>query len=125
MKRAFTVWLLAVASVAIVAGAGADTRLIEAVKAGNRQDVRTLLNQRADVNVRDVDGTTALHWAARTDDAEIAAALMRAGATANVANRYGITPLFLAATNGNAAIVEALLKSGADANAALPEGRLW
>ena len=117
------VWLLAVASAAIVSGAGADTRLLEAVKAGNRQTVRTLLNQHADANVREVDGTTALHWAARNDDAETAIALIRAGATANVANRYGVTPLFLAATNGNAALVETLLKSGADANAVLPEGQ--
>ena len=59
-------------SVATVTGAGADTRLLEAVKAGNGQTVRALLKQRADVNVREVDGTTALHWAARNNDAETA-----------------------------------------------------
>ena len=45
-----------------------------------RPAVRTLIQQRADVNAPEVDGTTALHWAARAGDAELVAALLRAGA---------------------------------------------
>jgi ankyrin repeat protein len=120
---AFVGWRFVVASVAIITAAGTDTRLLEAARAGNGQTVRALLKQRADANVREVDGTTALHWAVRNNDAETADALMRGGAAADVANRYGVTPLFLAAMNGNAVIVEALLKSGADASAVLPEGQ--
>jgi ankyrin repeat protein len=101
----------------------AETRLIEAVKAGNRAVALTLLRQRADVNAREADGTTALHWAVRGDDGEVVAALIRAGAAVNAANRYGVTPLFLAATNGNAAMVETLTRAGADPNAALPQGQ--
>ena len=84
--------------------------------------VRALLNQHADVNAPQVDGMTALHWAAYHDDVEIAGLLLRAGANVKAANRYGVTPLSLACTNGNGAMVELLLKAGADPNAALPGG---
>ena len=100
-----------------------DVRLIEAVKAGNVQGVRTLLAERVDVNARDADGTTALHWAVRDDAVDIVVSLIRAGASANVANRHGVTPLVLAATNGSAAVIDELMKAGADPNAAMPEGQ--
>jgi ankyrin repeat protein len=71
-----------------------------------------------DVNAREADGTTALHWAARADDADEVRRLLRAGAHADAVNRYGVTPLALAAANGNAAILELLIEAGADPNAA-------
>jgi ankyrin repeat protein len=96
--------------------------LVDAIKGRNHQAARALLDRHANVNAREADGTTSLHWAARTDDLEGVQLLLRAGADVNLANRYGVTPLMLAATNGNAAIADALLRAGADANAALPEG---
>jgi ankyrin repeat protein len=106
-----------------VTAAGGSTPLIDAVKAGNRDAIRALLKNRADVNVPEADGTTALHWAVRADDAETVRALLRAGSKANVANRNGITPLSLAALNGTRSIVEALIEAGADVNARLPQGQ--
>src|SRR5499425_2895620 len=82
----------------------------------NAAAVRTLIQQKADVNAPQPDGTTALHWAARWDDIEMAAALIRAGANANVANRDGATPMFLAAMNGSGPMIETLLKAGVDPN---------
>ena len=70
-----------------------------------------------DVNAREVDGTTALHWAVRADNAEETRRLLRAGARPDVTNRYGVTPLSLAAANGNAAILSLLIAAGADPNA--------
>jgi ankyrin repeat protein len=105
-----------------VFAAGADAKLAQAVKAGDTATVQSLLQQRVDVNAPEVDGTTALHWAARNDDADLVDRLIRAGANVKAANRYGITPLYLAAANGNAAILEKLLKAGADANAFVNEG---
>src|ERR1700733_5611272 len=123
MRRSLPTCLLAIACVVTVDGAGTDVRLIDAVKAGNRDVVRTLVHQSVDVNAREADGTPALHWAVRANDADMADSLIRAGAAANVANRYGVTPLLLAATNGSAALIDALLKAGADPRAALPEGQ--
>ena len=71
---------------------------------------------------RSPTASTALHWAAYTNDSEIADLLIRAGANAKATNRYGVTPLALASTNGNAAIIEALVKAGADPNLASAEG---
>jgi ankyrin repeat protein len=71
----------------------------------------------SDVNAREVDGTTALHWAVRADNTEETRRLLRAGARPDVSNRYGVTPLALAAANGNAAILSLLIAAGADPNA--------
>ena len=115
-------FLVPLLSVAGLAAPSADLRLVTAVKEKDKEAVRTLLRQRADVNARQADGATALHWAAHWDDLETADLLIRAGAQVNTANDYGATPLSVACTNGNAALVERLLTAGANPNAALPSG---
>ena len=118
-----TVFGLGMSAAAAAAGAAErDVPLVEAVKAADTAAVRALLEQRVDVNVAEVDGTTALHWAAYQGDLEVAQLLLRAGASADAPNRYAVTPLALACARGNAPIVEALLEAGADANTTLPEG---
>ncbi len=102
--------------------AGPDARLADAAKKMDRAAIRALLEQRSDVNAPQVDGTTALHWAAYQDDLETAQLLVRAGANVKAANRNGMTPLALACTNGNAAMIELLLKAGADPNSVFPGG---
>jgi ankyrin repeat protein len=91
----------------------------DAAMRGDRVAVRTALAQKADVNAPQVDGSTALHWAAERDDVEMADLLIRAGARATVATREGVTPLQLAAVNGSAAMITRLLKAGIDPNAPL------
>ncbi len=113
MALSAAVWL----SAAVVGAASAD--VADAAMRGNRDAVRALLQRKADVNAPQVDGTTALHWAARLDDLETADLLIRAGANPSAANREGATPLQLAALNGNAAMIEKLIAAGADANARL------
>jgi ankyrin repeat protein len=106
---------------ALSATAGAQT-LVDAVRNGNRQAVRSLLAQKADVNTPGVDGSTPLLLAVDADDRETALLLLAAGADARAANRYGVAPLTIAARNGNVALVEALIKAGADANSTTREG---
>ena len=84
--------------------------------------LQTLLKQKVDVNAPQPDGSTALHWAAQTDDLETADLLIGAGAQVGTANDYGITPLLLACQNGSAVMVEKLLKAGAKPNGAFPTG---
>jgi len=109
---------LTVAS-SVIIGAVADTRLADAAMQGDKAAVRTLLQQKADVNAPQGDGSTALHWAAYKDDVETAALLIKAGANVKAATRLGeMTPLFMAAKNGNAAMIDVLLKAGADPNTA-------
>lgn len=113
----------AAAALVVVAGTAAEAAdLIEAVRARDRAAVATLLAQGADVNARQPDGATALHWAVHRDDLDTVRQLLAAGGDAGAANDYGATPVWLAATNGNAAAVAALLDAGADPNAALESG---
>ena len=118
----FRRFIVVAAALAIPASAAAQSPLVAAVKAGDRPGVTALLKERADVNAREADGTTALYWAAEKNDLAIGAALIRAGADVKAASRYGITPLQVSCVNGNAGFVELLLKAGADANAATPAG---
>ncbi len=96
--------------------------LVEAVREGDREAVRSLLSESADVNAAQADGATALAWAVHRDDAQTVELLIDAGADTNAANVYGVTPLSLACTNRNALIVDKLLKAGANPNLAQDSG---
>src|SRR2546425_12928042 len=102
--------------------ASVKSPLADAAEKSDRAGVRTLLKQHADVNAPQVDGMTALHWAAYQDDLETAKLLLKAGANVKAENRYGVTPLSLACQNGNGELVESLLTAGADPNTTLHGG---
>ncbi|HLI82554.1 MAG TPA: ankyrin repeat domain-containing protein [Bryobacteraceae bacterium] len=99
--------------------AAARSELADAAERDDKSAARALLEKKADVNAPQVDGTTALHWAVRANDLELADILLRAGARAAAANQLGATPMQLAAMNGNAAMLERLIQAGADPNAPL------
>ena len=111
--------ILLVAGIALGAG---RSDVADAVMKGDKASLRTLLQQRADVNAAQIDGATALHWAVHRDDTEAVDLLLAAGADVKPANREGITPLYLASLYGNAAVVDRLLKAGADATQLAPNG---
>jgi ankyrin repeat protein len=104
---------------ASVLAAASGPSLTDAVKSGDREAVRALVKQPAQVNAAEPDGTTALHWAVRANDLDTVKLLLAAGANPNAANRYGVTPLSLAAQNSNPGIAAALLQAGADAQGPL------
>lgn len=96
--------------------------LADAVEKNETFQIQALLAKDLDVNKSQVDGMTALHWAAHHDSLELADKLLERGANASAQNRYGITPLYLACVNGNGQLVEKLLNSGADPNTAIRGG---
>jgi len=114
-------WLSIIGAVLLAAPA-AGASLADAMEQRDTAAVRRLLAAGADVNAAQVDGTTALHWAAYHEDAEATELLVRAGANAKAVNRYGVPPLTQACSNGNEAIVKMLLEAGADANTTLKGG---
>ena len=117
--------LVLVATLGASAAAGAsavDAQLIQAVKNGDATAVRALLGRGADVNARQGDGATALHWAAHLNDLETAGLLLRAGADVDAMNDLGVTPLWVATTAGSAAMVARLLEARGDPDIAPDTG---
>jgi ankyrin repeat protein len=114
----------------LLSGAGAgdvlaqapEPRLADAAERAAWADVRTLLARDEAVNVPQVDGMTALHWAVHHDEATVVEGLVRARADVNAATRYGVTPLSLACINGSAVVARVLLDAGAGPEVALPGG---
>jgi uncharacterized protein len=115
--------LIAVCSIVCAVTAQADPSLIAAAATKQRETALALIEKGADVRARDVDGTTALHWAAHHGDAELVERLIRAGADVGVANDYGATPMSEAAVTADTATLKLLLKAGADVNSPNPEGQ--
>src|SRR6187431_922823 len=94
---------LSILILAIAATAAAQERpaLLDAAKY-DRARLRALIQQKADVNIAEADGTTALHWAAYRDDADSVELLVHSGARVNAANDLGATPLWNASMNAGA-----------------------
>lgn len=101
----------------------AQAELADAAMQRDSGTVTRLLAEGFEVNARQNDGATALHWAAYHGDVDMARLLLQAGADPAAANRNGSTPMWLAANQGDAAMIAILLTAGADANEVLPLGR--
>jgi ankyrin repeat protein len=101
----------------------AATPVADFAKRGDRDSLRSLLREGADVNAAHGDGMSALHWAAEAGDAEMAAMLVAAGANVKSVTRVGhYTPLHIAARGGRAEVAAILLEAGASVNARTTPG---
>jgi len=117
LRPTFASALMALALAGPAFAATAD--VADAVMKRDGNATHALVQKKADVNIPQNDGTTALMWAARYDDLDTADFLIHAGAKVSAANRDGATPLQLASLNGSAQMIEKLIKAGADPNAPL------
>jgi uncharacterized protein len=117
MRRVLTVGV-ALAMTAWLGAAPSPASVADAAMKGDRDAVRALLKQGADVSAAKGDGMTALHFAAERGDAPMTEMLVYAGANVSAVTRIGqYTPLHLASRGGNAPVVQALLKAGASVSA--------
>jgi ankyrin repeat protein len=87
--------------------------LLDAVYEGDLQRVKSVLDQGADVNAKDIDGWTALMYASLNGYADIVKYLIDHGADINVKNKYGETALLLASKHDYQDIVALLESHGA------------
>lgn len=94
-----------------------DDDLINALASRNASRFKDLLARGANVNARNDDGDTPLHYAAIIGNKRIAVALVAKGADISAKNANGDTPLHDAVRGGNKGIVEALIAAGGDVNA--------
>ena len=86
-----------------------------AVKSGNLNQVKELLNQGVHVNSRNAHGWTPLHKAVLSGNLSVVQELLKRGAHVNPRTRNGTTPLYLATLwNRSPHIIHALLKAGAN-----------
>jgi ankyrin repeat protein len=118
--------LVGVIGIALTLSVGlnaAESLVADAAARGDREAVRSLIKQAADVNAAQGDGMTALHWAAMHGDLELAQMLIFAGANVRATTRLGTyTPLYLASQQGHGTVIQALVKAGADVKSGTPNG---
>lgn len=94
-----------------------NTPLIHGIKKSNTDFCLHLITKhKANVNIKNSDEDTALHWAANRRLINVCQALINAGADLNAENESGDTPLGVALKNNHIDICLALIDAGADLN---------
>lgn len=73
-----------------------------------------MLKYHADVDLRDFEGNTPLHYACWNGSVDICAALLKAGATVDVQDQAGRTPLYYSVQHKHPDIVQFLLENHSD-----------
>jgi len=94
-----------------------DISINQAIFDGNIEAVKQHLAAGTDVNAKDDNGWTPLHFAVYYGHKEIVELLITKGAEVNAKDNNGWTPLHLAAENGRKQVAELLIANGADVNA--------
>ncbi|MBN3301882.1 CFA54 protein, partial [Amia calva] len=89
----------------------------KAVQSEQECCVLSLLKHKADPNLADINGNTALHFAAFIPSIPLAGHLLRNGASINAKNKEGCSPLHLAVSENHLDMVSYLLSKVADINA--------
>lgn len=117
-------WVVAaVGTLALAGQVRAESALADRIQAGDREAALEMIRKRVDVNARQADGTTPLHWAVYKVDAELVKALLARGAKPNVVNHFGSSPLAEAVKIADLEIIRMLLKAGADVEAPNQDGQ--
>jgi uncharacterized protein len=101
----------------------ADVALVDAIRLGQRGFALQLIEQGADVNAAQADGTTPLHWATYKLDVPLVQALLARGAKPDAMNRYGASPIAEAVKAAQPVLVKLLLEAGSDVEAPNADGQ--
>ena len=87
------------------------TALHEAALNGHNEMVKTLIQAKCDLNVKNKYEITALHLAAWNGHNDVVKTLIQAKCDLDVKNKYGNTPLLNAATFGHNEVVKILIQA--------------
>jgi hypothetical protein len=100
------------------AGTPAAETLLQAAKVGDVAEVRKVVALGVNVDERDADGDTALHWAAGNGHVEVLQVLVvELGADKEAKTANGQTALHWAVVNGHMEVMRVLVELGADKDA--------
>mgnify|MGYP000364283700 CR=1 FL=1 len=80
--------------------------LLDAAKSGRNDVVKALLEKKVDIESKDGDGWTPLHFAACQGHDDVVQTLLENQADVNAKADYGSTPLYFAAQNGHTPVVK-------------------
>ena len=104
-----------------------EALLLHAAALGDNLEVcRFIVEDRADVDATNMNGSTAIHVAARKNYLALVKDLIEKDADLNLQENFnvgGYTPLMYAVENNNLAMAELLLRNDADPNIA--DSRMW
>lgn len=101
------------------------TLFLAACASGDYDEIDRLLRDcRVDINVSNVDGLTALHYACIDDNCELVRHLLQAGANVNAIDNEGWSVLHATASCGHVKVAEILLQFGADSSLVNVDGEL-
>lgn len=101
-----------------------EALLLESAYKSNIQGIQQALQSGADINTRDVNGRTCLHFCAGNGLNNLVRELAMKGAVLDQQDLLGFTPLHMAAGYKRSTCVRSLLDLGADANITANDGRL-
>lgn len=93
-----------------------NNNLLLAAYNNHINNAETLIKQGVDINFKNINGFTALMYAAQCGNEEIVQMLIDAGANVNIQDSIGDTALIYAANNSNETIVQMLIDAGIDVN---------
>ena len=100
-----------------------NKKLLEYSKKGDLSGVKQCVEHGADVNSKDNDGCTPLHWSSWNGYLDIVKYLIEQGVDVNCKSNNGSTPLHLSSRYGYLDIVKHLIENGADVNSKDNGGR--
>ena len=109
-----TAAILATLTLLSAAPAGEKNNLLDLIRKGDRAKAIAMINDDADIAVRNRYGDTPLHLATLKGHADIIRLLLQKGGEVNGLNIAMSTPLHLAASKGRAGAVRILMENGAD-----------
>ena len=89
-----------------------NTPLIKAAMFGNLECVQLLL-PKSHIDITDMCGRSALHWAVISGFTKVAVTLLNGGANINLPDRDGVRAIAMAAKGGHVSCVDLLLRKGA------------
>ena len=104
--------ILITIAAAVLVGCGPSVDIHEAAEAGNIEAAKQAIAAGTDVNTKNRNGVTPLHYAAWDAHKEIAELLITNGAEVNAKDKNGRTPLLYATVTGHKEIADLLRKHG-------------